>query len=120
MRILISIPVVVALSLCFINCRPEVSEHDMRSKIFASLPVGSSKQDVIDFLDENSFHLISPARNRLRPDGNQYLWISASFKQNVFWWGEHYTVVDFFFDEKAEILVDYEIHSFYPGPSILW
>jgi hypothetical protein len=98
-----------------IGCGPPLREDEIRAKIDSTIPVGTSKKDVIQFLQVNSFSLIVDPKGIRPPNNIEYEWITASLEQKVLW-REHYTVVDFFFDQQNDSLMEYRIRSFYAGP----
>lgn len=115
MKYAIAVGFVLTLTYFFTNCGSSQTEAEIRKKIDSTIPIGSSKEDVIRFLQGNSFTFVIDPEGVQPPDDRDYSWITASLKQEV-WGREHYSVVDFFFDKRSDSLVEYKIRSFYEGP----
>jgi hypothetical protein len=96
----------------FLGCGPRLAEKDIRAKIESTIPIGSPRKDVIQFLTSNSFDFIVDPTG-VPPKVEDPRLITASLKQKVLW-KDHYTVVDFYFDQQNDLLVEYKIQSFYP------
>jgi hypothetical protein len=105
--------VLLVVGLC-LGCANNRQESDVRSKIQSSLPIGTSKADVIRYLDENGFYYIDdPKKLPSSPNQHDGEWLPASLESRGIL-GRSYIVVDFYFDKTSHALIDYSIHSFNP------
>lgn len=105
----------VLVSYLVIGCGPPLKENAIRARIDSTVPMGTAKNNVIDFLNANSFNVIIDPEGISSPFEKDCGWVTASLGQKVLW-REHYTVVDFCFDKKNDSLVEYRVRSFYSGP----
>ena len=105
---------ILTLTFFLVGCGGYHTEGEIRAKIDSSIPIGSSKKDVIKFLNDSSITVIDDSNKWTLPNGKECEWVPASLET---WgvWGTRYIVIDFFFDQQNETLVEYRVHSFYPG-----
>jgi hypothetical protein len=103
---------VLVLACIAAGCSGYHTESEVRAKIDSSIPVGSSKHDVIQFLESNGFQYIDEEKLPSPSDKRDYEWLPSSLET----WGplgKRYITIDFFFDRQNKSLVEYRINSFY-------
>lgn len=104
------------MMLFLISC--QLPEDEIRTKIDSTIPIGSSKKEVIQFLEANSFTFVINPKGMARPDNIKAEWMTATRKERILF-REAYTTVYFFFDEQNETLLEYRIFTSYPASSFL-
>jgi len=109
---LIKLFLLVSLLACLASCKNTSEEINLRQKIDASIPLGSSKDRVIQFLSENSLNYLIDQRLPRSPRCPDCLWIPAYTEKSDIW-GRKSIHADFFFDKRTEKLTIYETSTNY-------
>jgi len=103
-----------SMMLSLISC--QLPEDEIRAKIDSTIPVGSPKKEVMQFLETNSFSFMIIPKEMARPDNIKAEWITATRKERILF-REAYTRVDLFFDEQNGTLIKYRVSTQYPATS---
>lgn len=102
------------MMLYLIGC--QLPEDEIRAKMDSTVPVGSSKKDVMQFLEANSFSFVVNPKEKARPDKIEAEWITATREERILF-RDAYTTVQLYFDEQNETLMKYRISTSYPARS---
>lgn len=99
-----------------ISC--QLPEDEIRAKMDSTIPVGSSKKEVMQFLEANSFSFVINPKEMARPDDIKAEWITATREERILF-REAYTTVQLYFDEQNGTLMKYRVSTGYPARSFL-
>ena len=107
-------PHLLAISLIVFGvsfaCVSKDSIDDVRKNLSDRVQAGSSKSDVIKYLENASFSVSSNPEWAQPPDCTSCEWLTATREgQNIF--GTYFVKVDLYFDKSNELLKGFEIYT---------
>lgn len=116
MKSLISVIGLVLIALFFAGCRSGPSAEEMRKQIAAALPVGSTKPQVVAFLDSRSISHSDIQDSFELDETHQRIKtriITASIRRKSFWTKSQVYMV-FYFDD-SDRLTKYDVKNVNTG-----
>jgi hypothetical protein len=101
---------VISCSLSAGDSLNAISVQDMKKLIDSQIPIGSSRQQVIAFLNEKKIvYSDQSSYFDKTPKGEDLDWIVATIQQESFFYHNYKLVLEFYFDRSNDRLVRYSV-----------